>query len=93
VRRARIVRPLAAAALATLGIVACANNKAALGDPCLRSEDCLTEVCIAFTCSSVLPVTDTPSGPSDAGVDSGVDTGAPDAAPPEASAELDADAD
>lgn len=47
-------------------LVACVDNKAALGAPCVKNDDCQTAVCTALFCASAGPLEDA-ARPADAG--------------------------
>jgi hypothetical protein len=65
--------------LAALGFAAaCAETKGALGDQCLKGQDCLSGICLQLVCSSSSPTTDAEdnaeagaaeTGPSEAGLE------------------------
>ncbi|HEY1694891.1 MAG TPA: hypothetical protein VGG39_22125 [Polyangiaceae bacterium] len=77
--------------------VACAETRAPIGDPCLKSEDCLSGICAQLVCASAPPTTSVEltgeggEGDAEATQDTGTAdtaTPVPDSAPgPEAAAE------
>lgn len=38
-------------------VVACSETRAPIGDPCLKSEDCLSGICAQLVCASTPPTT------------------------------------
>jgi len=84
--RARALASLVAV-IAALGLaLACAQTKRALGDECLKSEDCLSGICSQLQCAASPPLTSSQDNAetgaveagsaSDTGADAGADTSA-----------------
>jgi hypothetical protein len=88
-------RAFAAASLTVVAIAvasACVQTQRALGEDCLKDQDCLSGICSQLQCAAAPPLLDggVPQGPgAEAGPEAGVDAaveGGPDA-PPDVAAE------
>ncbi len=78
--------------------LACTDTRRGLGEQCLKSEDCVSNLCVARECASQPPlITGTSQPPADAGpdvtvVDDASDSGFVPDAPTDAPSDADANA-
>jgi hypothetical protein len=85
--RAR-VRALAFVVAVIAGVsiaVACAETRRALGDQCIKSEDCLSGLCSDFECTATYPTTNSEDNAETGAVETGPTPEASPEAAPEAS--------
>ena len=54
-------------------ISACGETRGSLGDPCLKSQDCLSNICASQTCGSDPPLLDGAPPPTEAAAEAATD--------------------
>lgn len=74
---ARIVLVTGCFLLPGLFVLACTDTRRGLGEQCLKSEDCVSGLCVAQACASEPPLlTGTSTPPAEAGPDATVEADA-----------------